>query len=115
MSAEKRTSVRYEVELAAEVVVDGRVLVAATQNISKGGVGVVLDQPLASGSEVGLMLFLTEDGIEDPDEEPLEVTAHVRWSQPHPGGKHVSGVQFTALSADQRGQLERFLTAFPSG
>jgi len=111
MSADKRTAQRYPVEVAAEVELDGQVLVAATQNISNGGVGLVLDRPLAEGTRLELMLFLTQDGIEDPDEEPFETPGTVRWAAEQEAGKHIAGVRFEAVDDAQRAQLERFVAA----
>ncbi len=111
MSAEKRTATRYTVEVAAEVDVDGQVLVAAAENISVGGAGLVLDRPVAEGTQLGVMLFLTQDGIEDPDEEPFEAQATIRWAVEKDGGRHVVGVRFEAVNAAQQAQLQRFVAA----
>lgn len=111
MSADNRQHIRFAVEVAAELTLGTRTLAAATQNVSEGGVGLVLDQPLAQGTAVQLALFLTQDGIEDPDEEPFEVRATVAWSGPQEGGLHVAGVRFGAVTAAQRAQLARFLAA----
>lgn len=110
-ATDHRQHPRYPVEVAAEVTVGRETLAAATQNISEGGVGLVSEAPFAEGSELSLSLFLTQDGIEDPDEEPFEVRATVAWTAPSDGGTHVSGIRFGALSAGQRAQLTRFLVA----
>lgn len=110
MSTEHRRHIRHPVEVAAEITTSGTTLVAATQNISEGGVGLVLDRPLEEGQDLALTLFLTQDGIEDPDEEPFEAHAKVAWAKTA-GDTHVIGVQFGAISAAQRAQLTRFLAA----
>jgi len=107
--SEQRKHHRYTVEVAAEVNLDSGVLVATTQNMSSGGVGLVLDRPLTEGGTVGLSLFLTEDGIEDPDEEPLETQATIVWTAEQDDGLHTAGVRFAALTPTQAVQLERFL------
>lgn len=109
MSTEHRRHPRYAIEVAAEVTLGSRVLAAATQNVSEGGVGLVLEEPLDEGAEVGLTLFLTQDGIEDPDELPFETRAMVAWAAPNDVGTHVAGVRFAAVSEAQRAQLTRFL------
>ncbi len=111
MTADHRQHPRYAVEVAAEVNIGPRTIVAATQNISEGGVGLLLDLPLEEGARLALTLFLTQDGIEDPDEEPLEANATVAWTAPQDGGVHAAGVRFDAVSGAQRTHLMRFLTA----
>ncbi len=108
MTTEHRRHPRYPVELAAEITAGGRTLVAATQNLSEGGVGLVV---VEDGRQVAITLFLTQDGIEDPEEEPLEAKATVAWSAPREDGMHVTGVRFAAISEPQRAQLTRFLKA----
>jgi c-di-GMP-binding flagellar brake protein YcgR len=88
--------------------------VASTQNTSEGGVGLVLDRPLEEGATIKLNLFLTEDGIEDPDEEPLVVKASIVWTAEQDGGVHSAGVRFAQLSPDQAQQVQRFLSALGS-
>lgn len=110
MSTEHRRHARHPVEVAAEITAAGSTLVAATQNISEGGVGLVLDRSLEEGQDIALTLFLTQDGIEDPDEEPFEARAKVAWSKAA-GDTHVIGVQFGVISPAQRAQLTRFLAA----
>lgn len=111
MRDEQRKTPRYSVEVAAEVEVDGEVLVASTLNLSRGGVGLVLDRPIDEGTRVGVMLFLTQDGIEDPDEEPFEAPGLVAWGAEQEPGRFVAGVRFESVSPPQAAQLERFLAA----
>lgn len=111
MSVEQRKHTRFNVEVAAEVDVGSEVLVASTMNVSDGGVGVLLDRPLEEGRTFGLTLFLTQDGIEDPDEEPFETQAEVMWTAEQEKGRHVAGFRFGKLSAPQATQLKRFLAA----
>ncbi|HJL18738.1 MAG TPA: PilZ domain-containing protein [Sandaracinaceae bacterium LLY-WYZ-13_1] len=108
---ENRRHPRYPVEVGAEIGLGARTLSAATQNISEGGVGLLLDEPVEEGARLELTLFLTQDGIEDPDEEPFETSAAVAWAAPRDDGGHVVGVRFGALEGAQRDQLHRFLAA----
>lgn len=110
MTGTQRQFPRYAVEIAAEVEVGGEVRVAATQNLSQGGAALVVDHPLRDGADVVLRLFLTQDGIEDPDEEPFATTARVQWLRPL-GNRFLAGVQFAAPSAAAAAHLERFLAA----
>ncbi|HEY8429358.1 MAG TPA: PilZ domain-containing protein [Sandaracinaceae bacterium] len=111
MSVDHRKHPRYAVEVAAELTLGARTLAAATQNISEGGVGLVLDELLPEGAALQLTLFLTQDGIEDPDEEPFEAEASVAWSAPQDDGLHAAGVRFAQVTPAQREQLARFLAA----
>lgn len=111
MSVEQRKHTRFNVEVAAEVDMETEVLVASTMNISDGGVGVLVDRPLEEGRAFRLTLFLTQDGIEDPDEEPFEAQAEVMWTAEQDEGRHVAGFRFGKLSAPQAAQLKRFLAA----
>lgn len=108
---EQRKHKRYTVQLAAEVDVGGEIAVASTQNVSSGGVGLVLDRALKDGRKVRVTLFLTQDGIEDPDEQPFEATAMVMWSAEQDAGTWAAGVKFEQVSDAQKKQLERFLAA----
>lgn len=111
MSTESRAHRRYSVEVAAEVTVAGRTHAAATQNISEGGVGLALESPLQNGTTIDIALFLTQDGIEDPDEEPFEAKAMVAWTTPGERGVHLAGVRFGVVTPTQKVLLTRFLAA----
>ena len=108
---EQRESRRYAVAVAAEVILDGMPVAAQTNNVSTGGVGLVLDQPVPEGGDLSVTLFLTQDGIEDPDEEPFEAVASVMWAGPRDDGSHSAGLQFANLSPAKALLLKRFLHA----
>jgi hypothetical protein len=110
MTGTPRQFPRYAVEIAAELDLDGDVRVAATQNLSQGGAAVVIDRTMRDGAEVSVRLFLTQDGIEDPDEEPFATKARVQWVRPL-GQRFLAGVQFDEPSAAAAAHLERFLKA----
>ncbi|MFW5926344.1 MAG: PilZ domain-containing protein [Myxococcota bacterium] len=111
MTRPQRRHARYEVALMAEVSLGTEVLAASTDNLSLGGAALVLERSPSEGTVVTVSLFLTQDGIEDPNERPIEAGATVVWSLPRDDGRHVMGVQFDSLDATQRAQLERFLAA----
>jgi c-di-GMP-binding flagellar brake protein YcgR len=111
MSVENRKHPRYLVEIAAEITIGPNVWAGAAQNISEGGVGLVIEHALEEGATIGVTLFLTQDGIEDPDQEPFEVHAQVSWCAPRDEGTHVAGVRFAPLSPAQRAHLQRFIAA----
>jgi hypothetical protein len=72
---------------------------------------VILAQPLQEGMSLPLSLILTQDGIEDPSEEPLELQASVMWSAPTESGGAMMGLRFVQIGPEQRKRLERFLGA----
>lgn len=100
---------RYEVELAAEVDAQGEALLAATRNLSKGGVCLDVEQPLDEGATLGISLFLTLEGIEHADSEALLVQARVIWCTARDDGGYTAGLQFGTLSAGQTAAVESFL------
>ncbi len=113
-ASDQRQHQRYPIEVAAEVAIAGDVTVASTQNISSGGVGLVIERPVEEGGKVDVTLFLTQDGIEDPDEEPFEATATVMWAAEREPGTWMCGVRFDRIDEAQRKQLERFLAVSES-
>ncbi len=72
---------------------------------------MILDEALDEGGTVQLALILTQDGIEDPSEEPFEVQATVIWAAPTEDGRAMMGLRFGALLPEQQSKLQRFLTA----
>lgn len=115
LSVEHRKHRRFPVELAAEVELRGEVVVASTRNVSAGGVGLVVDRELNEGAEIAVTLFLTQDGIEDPDEQPFEAKAVVQWAAVQEAGTWLTGVRFQPVDPGQRMLLERFLTKLDPG
>jgi c-di-GMP-binding flagellar brake protein YcgR len=107
----RRRHVRYKLALVAEIAISDDTLTAETRDISEGGVSVLLKEPLAEGSKVALSLILTQDGIEDPREEPFETSANVMWSAPTENDTAMLGLRFVQVSPDQRKRLARFIQA----
>ena len=76
---------------------------------------MILSAALQEGATIELALILTQDGIEDPNEEPFESKASVMWSAPTEDGKAMMGLRFAQVAPDQRRRLQRFLTALTEG
>ena len=109
---EHREHHRHPVAVRGELEYEGDVLAARTQNLSSGGVAVEIRRAIPEDATVGVTLFLTQDGFEDPDESPLTTRAAVRWSaESDEHGAHMVGLQFGSLNAAQRSTLDRFLSA----
>jgi len=110
MSAqENRRAFRYPVDVAAEVLVGKRVVPVRTKNLSETGVCLVSRQPLPEGETVSLNLFLTVDGIEDPDAPPLDVGASIIWASPGNQDDHIAGCHFADLDGEKVRILQMFL------
>jgi c-di-GMP-binding flagellar brake protein YcgR len=108
--SEHRAHPRFAVAVRGELEHEGDTLAAETQNLSTGGVALTLRRPIPDGAVVAVMLFLTQDGFEDPDEEPLTTRAAVRWTADGENGRHVVGLQFAKLEGAKKARLERFLS-----
>ena len=112
----RRKHSRYAVAIGAEIDAGGAAFEGETRDLSEGGVSVLLPEQaatepgLAEGKSVTLTLILTQDGVEDPEETPFARQASVMWSAPTDDGRFQLGLRFTALSADARGRLQRFLS-----
>jgi c-di-GMP-binding flagellar brake protein YcgR len=110
----RREHVRHVASVAAEIEHRGETLEGETRDISEGGVSVVFSvAPPPDGSKIALTLILTQDGIEDPDQEPFSAPATVMWSAPQDDGRTMMGVRFAAITPDQKKLLSFFLSALP--
>jgi c-di-GMP-binding flagellar brake protein YcgR len=109
----RRKSARHLVAVTAEIDIADDTWVCETRDISAGGVSLALDHGLKEGENVELTLILTQDGIEDPQQEPFQARAEVIWSATNDSGKWIAGLRFLKLGQPQSRQLERFLKAFP--
>jgi hypothetical protein len=108
---EQRGATRFEVEVAAEVYTPKAVLPARTRDMSSTGVCLDLDQGLEEGITVGVSLFFTTDGIEDPDAEPLNVKAKVMWCTEREDTGFSAGTRFEDVTDHSAELLGNFLSA----
>src|SRR4051794_17368281 len=77
---------RFEVRLAAEITLPSRrVITAVTRDLSLGGAAIESAHPIHEDIEVGVALFVVEDGVEDATEVPLRLGATVMWAQENEG------------------------------
>ena len=107
----RRQHTRYAVAVAAELEAAGETLEAETRDVSEGGVAVLLSEPVEEGSKVGLTLILTQDGIEDPNEDPYQCEASVMWAAPQDDGRMLIGLRYVAPKPQELQRLRRFLAA----
>lgn len=108
---DQRRAIRYEVAVAAEVYTDTGVLQAQTRNLSDSGVCLDIPAPLDEGGTVGVSLFTTSDGIEDPDREPLNVKASVIWCTERDEEGYSVGARFVDVNGENEAALKQFLSA----
>jgi hypothetical protein len=106
---ENRRAVRYEVDVSAEVRMGKQVLPARTKNLSETGVCLVMSRALPEGGTFNLSLFLTVDGIEDPDSPPLDLGVSVVWASPGNNEDHLAGCHFADLDGEKVRVLQSFL------
>lgn len=106
---EQRKAVRVAVDVAAEVFTPQGVLPARTRNLSATGVCVDVSAELKEGTTVGLSLFITDDGIEDPDMEPLNVKANIVWCAQRDETEFSAGAYFQDMTEDNKSTLNDFL------
>lgn len=111
METGQRRHERYTVEIGGEVTIGPETVAVATQNLSEGGAALLLDIAVDRGAVLDLSLFLTQDGIEDPDREPFETKATVAWVRPYAGGRTLAGVGFGVVSPAGKRVLRAFLSA----
>src|SRR5262245_28832755 len=107
----RRKHQRYRAAVAAEVEIDFETYEGETRDLSEGGASVLLRAPLKDGMELNLTLFLTEDGIESPDEEPLMLQAQVIWLGEPKKGAVLAGLRFIAMSPENNARLASLLSA----
>jgi hypothetical protein len=108
---EQRSATRFSVEVAAEVYTPKSVLPASTRNLSSTGVCLDVEQGLKEGITVGVSLFFTADGIEDPDAEPLNVKAKVMWCTEREDTGFSAGARFEDVTDHKAKLLGDFLAA----
>ena len=115
MHDDRRTHQRIKISVSADVTVGDEVLTARVKNLSVGGVGLVLDRPLAQKTTVGLNLFLVEEGIEDATEDSLDIQADVIWVSQVKDRRWEAGLRFAPQRADQTTGLGHFIRRVSQG
>jgi len=106
---ERRLHPRADSTLSVELAGVPGIRHAHARDLSVGGVGMDLAEPLDRGSTVRLHVYLTQDGIEDPDTPELRLDAQVMWCRKAAGRGHAAGLRFLKLTPAQRRHIERFL------
>jgi c-di-GMP-binding flagellar brake protein YcgR len=105
----RRKHQRFQAAVAAELDVDGELYEGETRDLSQGGASVLVRGRLREGMQVALTLFITEDGIEKPDQEPLSLMADVIWSVAKAKGAQLVGLRFAAPAPEDAQRLSQLL------
>jgi hypothetical protein len=115
VKSDQRNEARFDMEVSAEVYAPNAVLQANTRNLSDSGVCLDIKEALNEGSVVGISLFFTSDGIEDPDSEALNLKADVIWCTERDDFGYSIGANFSAyLDEDHKIRLKELLDAIGS-
>jgi c-di-GMP-binding flagellar brake protein YcgR len=107
--SEHRVHKRYDIQMSAEITVDGRQFTGTTRNLSAGGCCVESAHPIPEAASLRVDLFVVIDGVEDERMPPLTTMGTVQWAAETDDGNHAVGVKFEGMSEAQHKWLEQFL------
>jgi len=112
----RRKHQRFRAAIAAELELDAEQYGGVTRDLSQTGASILVDAqaPLEDGAELALTLLLTEDGITDPDSEPLTLQAKVVWVAERKASGVLAGLHFIKPTASDNQRLALLLSAFSS-
>ena len=124
----RRRFTRVPLRMSAEVHLGERSFTATTRDLSEGGCGLELKQPLPENAEVTLGFFLVIDDVEEERVPPLWVKGRVVWVAeldvvpPGPGpqrnvgrsggsnvGRTMAGVRFEVITEEQKAWVRHVL------
>jgi c-di-GMP-binding flagellar brake protein YcgR len=97
----RRTDPRYDRRLQIEVLSEGKTLIAASQNISLGGMLVEATEALPERTAVRVRFSVSTQA------EPIEVTGEIRWARTSQDGSVEMGIRFNGLRAREVWALNR--------
>ncbi|MFK7987050.1 MAG: PilZ domain-containing protein [Sandaracinaceae bacterium] len=109
MTEDLRLHPRCPVAMSAELTVGVETFAVSTVDLSLGGVGLTLSRALREGARVRVCVFLTQDGVEDPDTPPLDIQARVAWVAPSDDGSVRAGLRFESIDAKRQSRLMMLL------
>jgi len=104
----RRAHPRFETSLSVEIYLADDVVHGVAKNLSLGGLGVGVDRTLPAQQQVGLSMFLTEEGIEDELTDPLNVRGEIIWCTEDQGA-FLAGLRFFSLQPKEQERLQHFL------
>jgi hypothetical protein len=116
MEQTRRAHPRYATSLSVDVFTADDEVPAIAKNLSLGGLGIALKSPVTPQTEVGLSLFLVEDGIEDERTAPVNLRGTICWCTPDPkSGGYLAGLQFSGLQPADGQRIQEFLRRLSGG
>jgi hypothetical protein len=110
--------------MSAEVHLGDRSFTATTRDLSEGGCGLELKQPLSENAEVTLGFFMVIDDVEEERVPPLWVKGRVAWVAeldpiPSAAGAHsgagrdagttMAGIRFEVITDEQKAWVRQVL------
>lgn len=102
--AEKRRSPRVAVTALAEVTLpDGNTLSSYVANMSRQGIGLYFQKPLATGTELTIKLTYRDEGGKL---KAKEVSGQVKWAY---DGFYAVGIALTGLDEKEHGELLQYI------
>jgi hypothetical protein len=107
----RRKHARYRAAVAAEIELEAELYDGKTRDLSLTGASLLTSAPLVEGANIQLTLFLTEDGIETADAEPLVLAAEVMWVSEQTQGDVLSGLRFAPVNREDTRRIEQLLAA----
>jgi len=96
---EKRKSRRTPGRIKSEIHTDDRMTFSTIRDLSRGGIYISTPEPLETGSEISLSLYL-------PGQDPLSLKGIVRWSTGEESSCRRCGMGIEFTGADE-GDLEK--------
>ena len=105
MKARKRVRPREDVSLTIKYLGD-------TVNISEGGMGVIIDDPLPLGHKVELGLLFSDSPDDDKQKSsnPIKLEGEVAWTKySETLDRHEIGIKFTNIDGLNKERLKSFV------
>ena len=99
MQPERRANPRFACDLSAEIVVDGVSSPRRVVDISRGGISLVGDEPVAIGTHSTIKL---EARTDDGETESLELTGTIVWCTQTKDGTYQLGTKFDDAKGPER-------------
>jgi hypothetical protein len=105
----RRVHQRFNTALSVEIFTGSDVIPAQANNLSVGGLGIILEVPLTVQTQLGFSMFLVEEGIEDERTSPLNVQGLVCWCTQGEAGTYQAGIRFAPLGEEEQARVQLFL------
>jgi Tfp pilus assembly protein PilZ len=103
---ERRANPRFACDLAAEIVVGDATSSRRVIDVSRGGISLVGDDPVAIGTHLTIKLQASN---EDGDTEALDITGRIVWCTPTKDGTYQLGIKFDEGGPKRARRLEHLL------